>query len=398
MSTDPSRDLLHRLERGYDLPPLSAVALRLVELASDDTSSADDLVRLIEKDPSLAVRLLKLANSAFYRTVLPVATLSQAVVKVGVDRLRIMALSLSLRDAFPMGKVGPLDYERFWQVSVYRALISKALSNHVKGTNQEEAFIAGLIMEIGLLIFFDLFLRGKGQEVSLELEPLPSLLAWEKETFGLDHRAVGEAALKHWKFPEHIVRASQRVFEGNTPNENAPPLAKICDLARSFSRLLFYDAGQFHSFFRRAEEVLGLSPPVANDILLAAFDQVMDIAESLSLEIDKERDLMEIMEKANRALSRISQKVSESAGTGQGGRLPSFTSLEDDQETVTRTLQAVAHEIRNPLLAVAGFARRLASSLEPTSEGGKYVKIILEETGRLEAALSEMTHSRGKSP
>jgi len=58
---------------------------------------------------------------------------------------------------------------------------------------------------------------------------------------------------------------------------------------------------------------------------------------------------------------------------------------------VTYTLQAVAHEIRNPLMSVGGFARKLSASLDPSSETGRYVNIILEEVARLEKTLSEMT-------
>ena len=64
---DSASNLLKSLESGYSLPPLSVVALRLVELASDDDCSASDLAELIEKDPSLAVRLLKIANSVFFQ-------------------------------------------------------------------------------------------------------------------------------------------------------------------------------------------------------------------------------------------------------------------------------------------------------------------------------------------
>ncbi len=71
--------------------------------------------------------------------------------------------------------------------------------------------------------------------------------------------------------------------------------------------------------------------------------------------------------------------------------LPSFEALNERQRIVEDTLQAVAHEIRNPLLAVGGFARKLARSLEPDTKGGEYVRIILEEASRLEKALSEMT-------
>jgi len=68
MMMDAKTDLLKRLESGYSLPALSVVAIRLVELASDEQCSVNDLVSLIEKDPSLAIRLLKIANSAFFKT------------------------------------------------------------------------------------------------------------------------------------------------------------------------------------------------------------------------------------------------------------------------------------------------------------------------------------------
>jgi signal transduction histidine kinase len=90
------------------------------------------------------------------------------------------------------------------------------------------------------------------------------------------------------------------------------------------------------------------------------------------------------MEKANRSLSEISQKVSG---------LPAFETLGGDRSVVAHTLQAVAHEIRNPLLAVGGFAKRLAASMDPSSEGGRYAKIILDEALRLEKALSNMSDS-----
>ncbi|MFH1487666.1 MAG: histidine kinase dimerization/phospho-acceptor domain-containing protein, partial [Pseudomonadota bacterium] len=71
--------------------------------------------------------------------------------------------------------------------------------------------------------------------------------------------------------------------------------------------------------------------------------------------------------------------------------LPSFESLEGNGEVVTHTLQAVAHEIRNPLLAVGGFAKRLSAALDPSSSEGKYAQVILEEALRLEKALEKMT-------
>ena len=93
-----SPDIVKQIESGYSLPSLSPVAMQLVELALDDSTSAQTLAALIERDPSLTVRVLRLANSTLFQTRQPTISLKQAVVKLGYERLRIMALSLSLRD------------------------------------------------------------------------------------------------------------------------------------------------------------------------------------------------------------------------------------------------------------------------------------------------------------
>lgn len=158
--------LLHRLESGYCLPPLSPVAARLIDLASEDSCSIHELARLIEQDPSLAVSLLKLANSAFYGNLQSVSTLPQAILRIGFKQLRVMALSLSLREALPVEKRGPFDYEGFWRISLYQALLARTLSQQVKTCDPEEAFVAALILEIGVLLLRALFLK-REKKISL---------------------------------------------------------------------------------------------------------------------------------------------------------------------------------------------------------------------------------------
>ncbi len=390
MTSEIHPDLLRHLEAGYSLPSLSVVVIRLVELASDERCSVNDIAGLIEKDPSLTVRLLKLANSAFFRGSQPVVTLKHAILRIGFRQLRIMALSLSLRDTFPMGKVGVLDYERFWRTSLYRALLAKSFAHHLGTCDPEEAFVGGLTLGVGFLIFFDLFVKGKGVDMDSGLDTLDKLLAWETERFGVDHRKIGRAVLRYWGFPEEIVDC-QLGYKGGTTG----PLARVCESARVLSNILLRRSAGFHSLFREGNEKLGLSDETINDIVLATFEEVQDIAESFRIEMNKEKDLLELMEKANRALSQISEKMSH---LQQEGSLPSFEGLSGEQTAgqtyVNETLQAVAHEIRNPLVAVAGFAKRLAATVDPLSKGGEYARIILEEAVRLETALTEMTRDR----
>jgi len=382
--------ILDRLKTGYNLPTLSPVALKLVELASDDACSARDLAGLIGKDPSLAVRLLKLANSAFYQTRQPVSTLEQAVVRVGFHRLRIMGLSLSLRDTFPMGKVGPMDYERFWRSSLYRALIAKSLARRLRSCHPEEAFVAGLTLEIGFLILFDLFIKGGDEAMTEYPDTLEQTLAREEEHYGLNHRQVGEAALRFWKFPEAILDC-QGLYGERAVGPDSPALSRVSEMARTLGALLLQQGADFPSLFQEADRAFGLDPEVLNDTLLETFLQVQDIADQLRLVVDREKDLLEIMERANLALSQISDRLSDPEDGTQQKALPSFDHLPEQQGLDFQTLQAVAHEIRNPLVAVGGFARRLAAILDASSDGGKYAHVILEETQRLEKALARMS-------
>lgn len=386
---DAQTDLLRRLESGYSLPALSIIAIRLVELASDEECSVNDLVSLIEKDPSLAIRLLKISNSAFFKSVEPVTTLRQAVIRIGFQQLRIMALSLSLRETFPMGTVGGFDYERFWRASLYRGLMAKSLAEQTGKCNPEEAFVAGLTLGIGFLIFFNMFIRDSGEEISRELDRLEKLLVWEQEKFGVNHRQIGAAALRYWKFPDSIIECQ----DGFLRRPECSPLSSICELARNMSMSLLGRSKDFHDLFQDAKDWFGLDENAISSAILSVFQDVDTIAEDLKIEMNKEKDLLGLMEKANRALSGISERISMMHVQGKEIEPPSFETIRGDQgsqEVVTHTLQAVAHEIRNPLVAVAGFARKLSTALDPESKGGKYARIILKEAQRLEEALSQM--------
>jgi hypothetical protein len=248
-------------------------------------------------------------------------------------------------------------------------------------------------VEIGFLVFFDLFIKNKEEANLPDLEPLEDLLVWETERFGVNHRQIGEAALRYWNFPENIVMCQHPFISDAHPPEVSDML-KICNLAKSFSGLLSIESKKFHSIYEDVERSFGLDQDTISDILIMTFGQVEEIAGHLKLELNKKKDLMAIMEKANMALSQISEKMNKGDVSISQDLYPSFDDLDECGEIVTHTLQAVAHEIRNPLLAVGGFAKKLSNVMDPHSEGGQYLHIILQEASRLEKVLAEMTRQR----
>jgi HD-like signal output (HDOD) protein len=381
--------ILAGIGEGYSLPALSPVTMRLVKLATDDNASVGDLSDVIEKDASLTVRLLRLANSAFFRAGGPITTISQAIHMVGFNRLRVMALSLSLKETFPMKRVGPLDYELFWKSSLYRALIAKALAQRLRTCKPDEAFVCGLVLEIGLLIFHDIFIKGKTGVDNICQYPLNELIQWEKEKYGVTHRQVGEAALKYWNFPGEIV-ACQKFYYAEAETPEIPKLALVCDMAREFSELICEKSMNWQTSFNTAETTYHIDQDILADVLVSAFEEVQETAESLKVEMNRQSDILELVEKANKALSALSEKILQVNESESRFVLPTFADLSVHDSAAKKAMQAVAHEIRNPLVTIGGFARKLERTLNPASNEWQYVRIIVEESAKLESALDAL--------
>jgi HD-like signal output (HDOD) protein len=401
--------LLKKIADGEDLPSLSPLTIRLVELASDDRSSASDLAHVIENDPSLTMRLLRLVNSAFFARREQITSVLRGVVQLGFKQVRLMALSLSLRDTFPLGKVGGMHYDHFWKTSLYRALIAKNFAQSAESSdlNPEDAFVGGLILEIGLLMLFNACPDETkeafpGGNISLE-----EAIVWEEENLGINHREAGCLILQRWGFPADLLE-SQKYFGPAALQPDKPPVCNILELAREATEIFFGRRTELYQFQETAQRLLKVDIEAVNGILAKTFDRIDELAEHLQLEIDSQEDILGVMEKANQALARINVSM-ETSLQGLLDQVDQHNQSVDEaskqiaqtqRDTLQNALDAVAHEIRNPVTAIGGFAQRLASIGEQEGKGRlhlvqvsdirQYSGIIAKESSRLERVLKEI--------
>ncbi|MGO9014597.1 MAG: HDOD domain-containing protein [Dissulfurispiraceae bacterium] len=374
---------MEKIREGYGLPVLSPIALRLRELASSETASIDDLASLMAKDPSLAARLLRLANAAFFGNEGQITTIEKAIMRVGFMHLRNMALSISLRDAFPMGKVGAMDYEEFWRSSLYRAIIARSLARTKKTCNPEEAFVAGLTLEIGSLIFFDLFIKGKSDFMPGPY-PFETLIEWEQEQFGVNHRDIGHQALRYWNFPE-IILECQDACLNEKRQDRVPPLALLCDAARRFSYLISEQGAGWHVMFTEVETIYGIKSEVLTPLLVSAFNEVQEISETLKVNMSREGDLIKLLEKANFTLQKLILTMTKWIFFVFNGKGLDGSQLMA-QYSLTERLQMVAFEIKKPLEIIREFIDNLVPSISPDSREWSHVQAITEEVKKVELA------------
>jgi len=400
--------LLKRIVDGQGLPSLSPLAIKLVKLAADDQSSASDLADIIEKDPALTTRLLRLVNSAFFGRREEVTSVARGVVRVGFKQVRVMALSLSLRDTFPLGRVRGMHYDHLWKTSLYRGLIAKNFAQcpQSSGLNPEEAFVGGLILEIGMLMLFNACPDEMKQVFPGGNVPLEKTIAWEEENLGINHREVGRLVLQRWRFPAHLVEC-QRYFGPEALQPEKPLMSNVLELAREATEIFFGQRTELYQLQETAQRLLGLDAESVNGILSETFDSIEEMAEYLRLEINSREDILGVMEKANQALARINSSMESSLQQlldqvheyDQSIHEMSKEMAQTRGSILQNTLDAVAHEIRNPLLAIGGFAKRLAYKAGQEDKGSRYAQIIVKESSRLDGILKEiMEYCQGYEP
>jgi HD-like signal output (HDOD) protein len=186
-----------------DLPPLPQVAAQVLRLAADPDSTTAELQRVIATDQALSAQILKIANSAMFGMVREVKTLTQAIMTLGFSTIKSIAIASSARNLYSRGGTG-LQERLLWEHALITALAARAYGRAFRSPRTEEAFLAGLLHDIGKSVMGIKFPERYGALVrSVYNEAIDGLEA-ELELFGFDHAMVGEALLMAWNLPRGL--------------------------------------------------------------------------------------------------------------------------------------------------------------------------------------------------
>jgi diguanylate cyclase (GGDEF)-like protein len=220
---DTPPDLRTRIRSASNLPSPPAVAARLIEIADDPDLSMTMVVEVLRADPALSAKLLRLANSPLYARRRRIDTLQQAVTMLGLDAVMTAALSLTLlSDRDSMGATAHV-FRAQWTRSVHAAVAAQALAQRITGVPPADAFLAGLVQDIGVLVVARL--EPDTYSGLHRASTHDDFVDAEQARFGLDHAEVGAELLGSWNLPDHVV-ASVRASHEFDP-EHHDPLSSI---------------------------------------------------------------------------------------------------------------------------------------------------------------------------
>jgi len=202
------KDLVSRIITRIDsFPTLPSVVTNLIQLTSDPESTIDQLLGTIQRDPSLSVNILKFANSAFFGRVMGVSSLKEAVSVLGVSEIRNIVLAKAVFNSFRHVKNTELfDIQKFWEHSFLCGLTAKIIAADLK-LNASDLFIAGLIHDIGKLVFCIEIPEKLIEAAEAQLDSPYKIYKNEKKNIGISHDKAGLMLLNKWLFPENLLMA-----------------------------------------------------------------------------------------------------------------------------------------------------------------------------------------------
>jgi putative nucleotidyltransferase with HDIG domain len=214
------------------LPPLPAVALRVMQVAQDPKSSASDLALVVSSDPGLSARVLRISNSAAYRRSREVTSVQEALVLLGFVQARNIAISTAITTAYAPDTLNALfRIDAFWRHSLAVAFKASDYAGRTRRLDVPSAFTAGVLHNMGRLAMFHADPAGVDQAIAEAMRTDRSIEEVEREMLGYDHAEIGGLLAQKWSLPGEICEA---VTNHHHAAGSQPTLASVVAAADQF--------------------------------------------------------------------------------------------------------------------------------------------------------------------
>jgi len=234
------QELAHALATIGEIPPIPEVASRVMTAVSEPSTSADDLRQIIEIDPSIAARILRVANSSMYGFRRRVDTLRHAITLLGFRSVESTVLAASLRDVFQNFGLGE---KLLWEHSTLTGVVAGKLATYGEiDIDRETAFTAGLLHDIGKVALSNVYRKRYALVMNRTYNEGVSFVEAEREEFGFDHTVLGSHVAETWQLPAALVSTIRHHHQplsryAEHPTEHDPLIALTSVATRVCTRL-----------------------------------------------------------------------------------------------------------------------------------------------------------------
>ncbi len=281
-----SKDKAYSLiQKTGNLPTLPSILLKLLAACDNDNTPMSEIAALISKDPVLSFKVLQLVNSAYYGFRYSFTGIEQAVVFLGANVIKNLAITMSIHQVFERKRfknIDQFDINAFWYYSLMRATLAKRIAQKSGFSNLDEAYLSGLLLDIGRLILISTF-PTEHQTILAESGDIKNTLQIEKQLLGVTHCEAGSWLMQKWKMGSTMADAIQYHHEPLQKIHEAFPLVKIVYIANILNENID-NIGQFPEI---ADLLPGLNRTRLEEVLEGAAEEVEQVAANLEIKIQK---------------------------------------------------------------------------------------------------------------
>jgi putative nucleotidyltransferase with HDIG domain len=187
-----------------DLPTIPVVATKVMQLIGNETTTSEELSKIVASDPAVAARVLKISNSSFYGCQRQIQTLSHAIMILGFSTLKSLVVAASVKQVYkPYG----LTEKMLWEHSFGAGLAARIIAGTTRLVNEEEAFLGGLFHDIGKIIMNNMDSQQFRSVMEKCYNDRISFLEAERQVYPYSHADVGALVIKKWNFPTILMQA-----------------------------------------------------------------------------------------------------------------------------------------------------------------------------------------------
>jgi HD-like signal output (HDOD) protein len=307
------------------LPTPPAVALQIIQTASRPNCKPSEISALLSQDPALCAKILRAVNSCLYGLSKPVGSLDRAILTLGLNTIRTLALGLSLPAT--QGRVADPVMHSYWLASVSGAILARELAVRIKHPCPDDDLVAGLLRDMGTIMMHRTYPGAWKAVTEQEDHRLPERACEiEEAVFGVSHAEVTAELLRGWKMPEDTVEPIRRHHQPNRPAAAAPPLqtsrAQLLFFVECLTQLdaITQNSAALDQFMTLARDKFNMTQPALVSFLQTVVPKIDAFAELLNLDIGQCPDFARILCDGSEALMRLTVEANRTSLSSNGTR------------------------------------------------------------------------------
>ncbi len=389
--------ILDRISESDDLLSLPQALAEVLREVDKPEASADGIAKIIMKDPGMTARLLRLANSPFYQRFAPSRSIGQAVQVLGLMTVKCLALSSAIFRQEAIERVGALDTRQFFTDILTVATGAEIIARRVGLRSPDEAFVAGLLHQVGIIYLLSDYPDDYGRVVRGEVEAT-SLLGAEESVFGISHATIGYQLAQRWRLPDGLAIAIRdyRSLNDIRPDDT---LTNVLALASALTTESIDNyVVDMESRAKRIHQLtanLQIDESDIGDLLNEMISKTLDTAEYLEVDIGS---MEEMLGRANQRLWRSFLMIENLFKDRQemSKKLLQQERLRGALETKNIAMATLSHYLNNAIMAIYGRSQLIRARIARgnteavLADMEKTVDVIDGATKRIVAVISEM--------